>query len=115
MSLPTLRYWLRWWQDESKSAGRVEIFLRNDVCAAALGVSINGLPVRKRHDDEQTCDHERKDGATVHRHSWIPQQQPITGESLRQANMRDPAGDPHLMQGAIAVTYGRIDAYRQPC
>ena len=24
VSLPTLRYWLRWWQDESKSAGRVE-------------------------------------------------------------------------------------------
>ena len=24
VSLPTLRYWLRWWQDETKSAGRIE-------------------------------------------------------------------------------------------
>src|SRR5207245_1809331 len=40
VSLPTLRYWLRWWQDESKSAARVENGWRREEQIERIGAEI---------------------------------------------------------------------------
>jgi hypothetical protein len=56
VSLPTLRYWLRWWQDESKSAGRVENGWGRDeqierISAEIAAREAAGLGKRTTHSD----------------------------------------------------------------